>query len=56
MKKSIFLIDIDNKNVINTISEHLKGYAFIVTAFEYDFDEDSLNFKITILYPLLNLL
>lgn len=41
-------IDIDNKNIINTISEHLRGYAFMVTAFEYDFDEDSLNFKITI--------
>lgn len=41
-------IDIDNKNVINTISEHLRGYAFIVIAFEYDFDDDSLNFKITI--------
>lgn len=42
-------LDIDNRNVINTISEYLKGYAFIVTAFEYDFDEDSLNFKITII-------
>ncbi len=42
-------LDIDNKNVINTISDFLKGYAFIVTAFEYDFDEDYLNFKITII-------
>ena len=39
---------IDNKKIINTISEILKGYAFIVTSFEYDFDEDNLNFNATI--------
>lgn len=42
-------LDIDNKNVINTISDFLHGYAFIVTAFEYDLDEDYLNFKVTII-------
>lgn len=36
---------IDNKKVINTISETLKDYAFIVTSFDYDFDEDILNFN-----------
>ena len=36
---------IDNKKVINCISEMLKGYAFIVTSFEYDFDDDTLNFN-----------
>lgn len=41
-------LDIDNKNVVNAISDFLHGYAFIVTAFEYDFDDDYLNFKVTI--------
>ncbi len=41
-------LDIDNKNVINKISEFLHGYAFIVNAFEYDLDRDYLDFKITI--------
>lgn len=41
-------IDIDNKYVINEISDYLHGYAFIVTAFEYDFDEDFLNFKVAL--------
>lgn len=42
-------IDIDNKSVINTISDYLHNYAFIVTAFEYDLDDDYLNFKVTII-------
>lgn len=42
-------LNIDNKNIINTISTFLHDYAFIVTAFEYDLDEDYLNFKITII-------
>ena len=42
-------IAIDNKSIINSISDCLHEYAFIVTAFEYDFDEDYLNFKVTII-------
>lgn len=38
-------LSIDNKKVINAISEKLKGYAFVVTSFDYDFDEDTLNFN-----------
>ena len=38
-------LSIDNKKVINAISEMLKGYAFVVTSFDYDFDEDTLNFN-----------
>lgn len=39
---------IDNKKVINVISEMLKNYAFIITSFDYDFDEDVLNFNAVI--------
>jgi len=41
-------IDINNRYVINKISEHVKEYAFIVNSFEYDFDDEFLNFNITI--------
>ena len=41
-------LNIDNKDIINKISEHLNNYAFIVTAFEYDFEDNYLNFKVTI--------
>ena len=41
-------LDIDNKAVISSISEHLYGFAFIVDAFEFDFDDNSLNFIVTI--------
>ena len=37
------LLDIDNKAVISSISEHLYGFAF-----EFDFDDNSLNFIVTI--------
>ena len=39
---------IDNKAVISAISEHLKNYAFIIEAFEYDTDSKVLNFDATI--------
>ena len=42
------LLDIDNKAVISSISEHLYGFAFIVDAFEFDFDDNSINFIVTI--------
>ncbi len=38
-------LNIDNRAVINAISEILHGYAFIIEAFEYDFDRKTLNFK-----------
>ena len=41
--------NIDNRRVIELISNHLNNYAFIVNAFEYDFDDKYLNFKITII-------
>ncbi len=41
-------LEIDNKAVINSISEHLFGFAFLIEAFEFDFDDDSLNFIVTI--------
>lgn len=37
---------IDNRKVINAISDYLNGYAFIVESFEYDFDDDSFNFNV----------
>lgn len=37
---------IDNRKVINAISDFLHGYAFLVESFEYDFDDDSLNFNV----------
>lgn len=39
-------LNIDNRKVINAISDFLHGYAFIVESFEYDFDDRSLNFNI----------
>lgn len=41
-------INIDNKYIINLISESLKKYAFVVNSFEYCFDNDTLNIKTTI--------
>ena len=40
------VLNIDNRKVINAISDFLHGYAFIVESFEYDFDDRSLNFNI----------
>lgn len=37
---------IDNRKVINAISDYLFGYAFLVESFEYNFDDDSLNFNV----------
>lgn len=37
---------IDNRAVMNSISDYLFGYAFLVESFEYDFDDDSLNFNV----------
>lgn len=39
---------IDNKAIISAISKHLNNYAFIVEAFEYDTDNNILNFDATI--------
>lgn len=36
--------DIDNKQVMDTVSKHLDGVAFTVQALEYKEDEDILNF------------
>lgn len=40
--------EIDNKKIIEAISNHLNGYAFIVESFDYCFDDDYLNFNIVI--------
>lgn len=40
------LLNIDNRKVINAISDYLHGYAFIVEAFEYDFEDRTLNFVV----------
>ena len=37
-------IEIDNKKVMNAVSQKLQNYAFIIEAFEYDTEENSLNF------------
>ena len=42
-------ITIDNRYIISMISKELHDYAFIVNGFEYDFDADTLNFKVTII-------
>lgn len=42
-------IIIDNKYVINAISQYLNNYAFLVNAFEYNTNTEVLNFDITIL-------
>lgn len=39
---------IDNRKVLNSISNCLYNYAFLVKAFEYDFDTGLLNFMVTI--------
>lgn len=41
-------LDVDNRKVINAISDKMNGYAFIVESFEYDFTDDSLNFNVLI--------
>lgn len=41
-------LKIDNRKIINAISDMLNGYAFIVEGFEYCFDDDSLNFNVLI--------
>lgn len=41
-------LNIDNRKVLQSISEALNEYAFIVNGFEYDFDDNSLNFIATI--------
>ena len=38
--------NIDNRKIINAISDYLFGYAFLVESFEYDFDDDSFNFNV----------
>ena len=38
-------LGINNKKVINAISDMLNGYAFLIESFEYCFDDDSLNFN-----------
>lgn len=40
-------IDINNRKVIDAISESLCNYAFIVEAFEYDTESKNLNFDVT---------
>ena len=40
------LLNIDNRKVINAISNSVHGYAFIVESFEYDFEDRSLNFNV----------
>lgn len=39
-------LNIDNRKVINAISDYLHRYAFIVESFEYNFDDSSLNFNV----------
>lgn len=42
-------LNINNGQVIKTISNHLNNFAFLVNAFEYDTENEILNFDITIL-------
>ena len=39
-------LNIDNRKVINAISDFVHGYAFIVESFEYNFEDRSLNFNV----------
>lgn len=39
-------LEIDNRKIINAISDIYNSYAFIVEGFEYDFDNDTLDFKV----------
>lgn len=41
-------IEINNKVVMNAISQKLQNYAFIVEAFEYDTEAKSLNFDVLV--------
>lgn len=41
-------LEIDNKKVLQAISNALHYYAFVVNGFEYDFDDNSLDFICTI--------
>ena len=40
------ILNIDNRKVINAISDFVHGYAFIVESFEYNFEDRSLNFNV----------
>lgn len=40
--------NINNRNIIKAVSEHLHDYAFLVEAFEYDTQKQILNFDVTI--------
>ncbi len=45
-------LNIDNSSVLQSVSKYLNGFAFIVKAFEYRFEDDSLNFVASIVgYP-----
>ncbi len=45
-------LNIDNRKVINAISDLLHGYAFIVESFEYSFEDGTLNFNVLLAgYP-----
>ena len=41
-------IEIDNKRVMNAVSQKVHNYAFIVEAFEYDTEAKSLNFDVLV--------
>ena len=41
-------LNIDNKSVVQAISKNLINYAFLVDAFEYDFETKTLNLRVTI--------
>ena len=41
--------NINNRKVINKISEYFHGYAFLVEGFEYNFEDDSLNFVVLLI-------
>ena len=41
-------VEIDNKKVVTAVSEMLHNYAFIVEAFEYNTDTNTLNFDATV--------
>ncbi len=42
-------IIIDNKRILSIVSKKLFDYAFIVNGFDYSFDNDILNFDVTII-------
>ena len=39
-------LNIDNRKILNKISDVFNGYAFIVEGFEYNLDSDVLDFKV----------